>query len=105
MQYAIVVVAALFFALVGAASGADSKCPNSTLITVSGDGGCHLSQIALPCGAVGMHLRSLGLGPDCHVHITVSPQATYQMVGTLLQSLQDAGGFKVGFVSTKAKQD
>jgi biopolymer transport protein ExbD len=52
-----------------------------------------------------MHLRSLGLGPDCHVHITVSPQATYQMVGTLLQSLQDAGGFKVGFVSTKAKQD
>jgi biopolymer transport protein ExbD len=77
----------------------DADAPVLT-IGLSADGICHIADISFPCDQLGPQLASRHLAPNGQVHISVDPNAKYQIVAAFVESLRGAG-IKIGFVQSQ----
>ena len=87
---------------IGQSASQDADAPVLT-IRLSADGICYFADTSVPCDQLSSQLVSRHLAPNRHVHISVDPDAKYQMVAAILESLRQAG-IKVGFVPKQPSQ-
>jgi biopolymer transport protein ExbD len=80
----------------------DAGAPVLT-IRLSADGICYIADISVPCDQLGPQLVSRHLAPNGQVHVSVDPNAKYQMVTAFVDSLRGAG-IKFGFIQSRPSQ-
>jgi biopolymer transport protein ExbD len=61
---------------------------------------CQIGEEEVPCADVGAKLLAMHIPLESDIHISGSPDSTYQQVSATLTSLKDAGyRLKVGYVT------
>ena len=90
--------ASLGFALV-VGFNASAEVPSTPEVYVNQDGSCTVLSQVIPCKDVGERLSAAHVPLSHTVVVNGSRLATYEMVGTAMHSLQNAGYVNVRFPS------
>jgi biopolymer transport protein ExbD len=99
--------AAILLCFASMAIGQSASVDPSTgvlTIRISADGTCYFLNTSTPCAHLGEYLLSRHLAPDGHVHVLVDKSSKYELVAATLESLDQAGFGKVGFVANEPSQ-
>lgn len=85
------------------ASATDASSPECLIVRelrISASNVCRINGVVVACDSLGSRLKALHIDSSCDVHISVDPSSTYEEVRGALQSLQEAGFIKIGFVNS-----
>ena len=70
------------------------------VVRLSSQGSCLVLDLSVPCERVGKKLYEMNIPLDREIRIAGGHDVTYDVVGSLLMSLSDAGYLKVAFASS-----
>ena len=71
-------------------------------LEIDGDSVCHVRVTPVDCGKVGPYLRdTLHLPTSIDIHLAIARTVAYATAARLIQSLYDAGFYRLGFVANR----
>jgi hypothetical protein len=87
--------------LVASCSGMPDKSEQTIDIRLSSSlNACFIADVEVPCGEVGAKLISMNVPLSSHIHCVGDTVVSYELVHSLLESLDKAGySTKVGFLT------
>jgi hypothetical protein len=87
--------------LVASCSSAPAPSENDIRVAVSSHhNNCTIREVPLPCSELGSKLKSMGVSPKQHIHLTGDSAVSYELMRSAMDSLDRAGySTNVGFVA------
>jgi biopolymer transport protein ExbD len=95
-------VAATFslFLVAGCSSAPVPSEKDIRVAVFSHDKNCTIREVPLPCSDIGSKLKSMGVSPKQHIHLTGDSAVSYELMRSAIDSLERAGySTNVGFVT------
>jgi biopolymer transport protein ExbD len=103
---AISIVGAILWNLAPVPAVATPTESTDLTIRASADGRCYFAEVVGQCDTLGETLVSMHKVPVGHVHIEVGPDAKYEVIVALLNSLERVGisPSRVGFIRAESHE-